>query len=245
MNTSSRVLTTLAGVLAAVGCSLSAGTPVPAEADKPFHKDLLKAAAEYKEWGRVDDEMRWAPWLCRVTKPGQVQFSASKDGQTHGQKLYSLFARNRDAYWSLQGEGKVSTGQVVVKQSWIPEEVTDPKERGSLCDDNKIIHTPPRGSRQPASEGDHFYPYVTRGDKVFKASKQADLFIMLKLDPETPNTDAGWVYGTVTPDGKTVTSAGKVESCMNCHREAKNERLLGLWKEGGGKSQKQAPGGGR
>jgi hypothetical protein len=238
MNTSSRVLTTLAGVLAAIGSSLSAGAPVPAEADKPFHKGLLMAVAEYKDWGRVDDDMRWAPWLCRARKPGQVQFSASKDGQTHGQKLYSLFARDRDAYWSLRGEGKVATGQVVVKESWIPEEVTDPKERGSLCDDSKIIRTPSRRCRVPESQGDHFYPYVTRDNKVFKASKQADLFVMLKLDPKTPNTDAGWVYGTVTPDGKTVTSAGKVESCMNCHREAKNERLFGRSSEVGVRSQK-------
>jgi hypothetical protein len=51
---------------------------------------------------------------------------------------------------------------------------------------------------------------------------------MLKLDPTTSGTVAGWIYGTVTPDGKTVTSAGKVESCMKCHEEAKGDRLFGL-----------------
>ena len=75
---------------------------------------------------------------------------------------------------------------------------------------------------------DHFYPYVIKDDKVFKAGKQSDLFIMLKLDRKTPNTDDGWVYGTVTPDAKTVTSAGKVASCMKCHVEAKADRLFGL-----------------
>jgi hypothetical protein len=39
---------------------------------------------------------------------------------------------------------------------------------------------------------------------------------------------AGWVYGTVAPDG-TVTSAGRVASCMGCHTpSAKHERLFGL-----------------
>jgi hypothetical protein len=57
---------------------------------------------------------------------------------------------------------------------------------------------------------------------------QSDLFIMLKLDPNATNTDDGWVYGTVTPDAKTVTSAGKVASCMKCHVDAKTDRLFGL-----------------
>ena len=64
---------------------------------------------------------------------------------------------------------------------------------------------------------DHFYPYVWNGDRVFKATKQADLFIMLKLDSKTPETDEGWVYATTTPDGQRVTAAGRIESCMNCH----------------------------
>jgi hypothetical protein len=51
---------------------------------------------------------------------------------------------------------------------------------------------------------------------------------MMKLDPATPNTDAGWVYGTVTPDGKTVTSSGKVETCLKCHVEAPGDRLFGI-----------------
>jgi hypothetical protein len=53
---------------------------------------------------------------------------------------------------------------------------------------------------------------------------------MFKLEPGTPGTDAGWVYGTVTPDGKQVTSAGRVESCMGCHQDAPHDRLFGLAK---------------
>ena len=35
------------------------------------------------------------------------------------------------------------------------------------------------------------------------------------------------MYGTVTADGKKVTSAGRVASCMKCH-ETKATRLFGL-----------------
>ena len=50
---------------------------------------------------------------------------------------------------------------------------------------------------------------------------------MVKLDPATPGTDEGWVYGTVSPDGKAVGAAGRVASCMKCHAEAKSDRLFG------------------
>jgi hypothetical protein len=51
---------------------------------------------------------------------------------------------------------------------------------------------------------------------------------MFRLDPSTPDTDAGWVYATVTPDGQ-VTSAGRVASCMGCHEtSATHERLFGV-----------------
>ena len=69
-----------------------------------------------------------------------------------------------------------------------------------------------------------------KGDKVYKAAKQGDLFVMTKLDPKSPGTDEGWVYATLSPDGKKLTSAGMIESCMQCHRETKTDRLFGLSK---------------
>jgi len=56
------------------------------------------------------------------------------------------------------------------------------------------------------------------------------LFVVMKLAPDTPGSDQGWVYGTVAPDGQTVTSAGRVQSCMECHSSASYERLFGLAK---------------
>lgn len=54
---------------------------------------------------------------------------------------------------------------------------------------------------------------------------------MMKLDPKTPGTDDGWVYATLAADGRTVTAAGRIESCMKCHRETKTDRLFGMPKQ--------------
>jgi hypothetical protein len=235
MRSSQFLFIVAAGSFLGLGCGEGDLPPKPTEPEPPFHQDLLKIAANFQVWGRVDDEARWAPFYCRAPLPGRVAFSSSADEQTHGQKLYSLFARHRQDYVALTKGKKVAAGQVIVKQSWVPEEITDPKQMPSReIDSTKEIRTTyPKvdpGENQIDHETDSFYPYVWKGDKVFKATKQGDLFIMMKVDPQTPNTDEGWVYGTVTPDGKKVTSAGKVESCMKCHQEAKCERLFGLVK---------------
>lgn len=73
-----------------------------------------------------------------------------------------------------------------------------------------------------------FVPYVTKDDHTYRAKEKAGLFIMFKLDPQTPGTDRGWVYGTVTADGKEVTSAGRVQACMRCHQKAPHDRLFEL-----------------
>jgi hypothetical protein len=49
----------------------------------------------------------------------------------------------------------------------------------------------------------------------------------MNLDPKTPGTDEGWVYGMMGDDLKTVTSVGKVSSCIECHEEAPHDRLFG------------------
>jgi hypothetical protein len=45
---------------------------------------------------------------------------------------------------------------------------------------------------------------------------------------DMPGTDAGWIYATITPDGKTLTSAGRVQQCMDCHEAAPHDRLFGI-----------------
>src|SRR5437764_84094 len=190
------------------GMTSARPAPAPAPGEPPFHDALKRIAVDYRDYGRVDDEMRWAPYLCRGPMPGVAHVSASKDDSTHGRKLYSLFVKDRRSYLGLGTKKPVPVGQVIVKQSWVPEEVDDgpmgkadgqrptrwpPREQ--------VIVTPPRGKTKEFFSGDHFWPYASREGKLYKASKQADLFIMTKLDPSTSGTDEGWVYGTVTPDG--------------------------------------------
>lgn len=188
-----------------------------------FETELRQASKEYKAWGRVDDEARWAPLYCRMPNPGAARFSVSKDEETHGQKLYSLFAKKHDAYVGVAKSKAAPVGQVIVKESWIPEEMADMKP--GETDRKKIIV-----SGRETETQDHFYPYASKDGKVFKASKQSGLYIMMKLDPKTAGTDEGWVYGTLSADGKQVTSAGKVVSCMKCHQDAKYDRQFGLGK---------------
>ena len=181
----------------------------------PYQARLLEIAKEYTAWGRVDDEMRWAPYLCRAPMPAQAYLSASKDDDTHGKKLYSLFAKDHRAYV----EGASVAGQVVVKESWTPAPVSDPGAAPTRLGATV-------GAARP--DGDHFHPYArTKDGQVFRAAERAGLFIMLKLDDTAPDTDAGWVYGTVTPRGE-VTAAGRVASCMGCHVKAPRDRLFGL-----------------
>ncbi len=176
-----------------------------------FVGQALAIANEYVAWGRVDDELRWAPFLCRQPLPGIARPSGSNDQTTHGQKLYSVFVKNHDAY-----PNGPHTGQAVVKQSWTAELVS-----GSDAGFD------PGSVRPQADAADHFYPYAEKDGGVYRAGAPAGLFIMFKLDSTTPETDQGWVYATVSTVGQ-VTSAGRVASCMGCHENATHERLFGV-----------------
>ncbi len=191
--------------------------PYPA-AMRPFADKLLDVAKKYEQFGRVDDEFRWAPYLCRMPNPGKVAFSGSSDKDTHGRKLYSLFASERNAYFLLGTKKVAPVGQVIVKESWIPEESSGPPSKEFEIRDLKAK------DKLGESLRDHFSPYVQKDGKWYKASKKAGLFVMMKYDPKTEGTDEGWVYGTVGADLKQVTSIGKVASCMECHVKAKYDR---------------------
>ncbi len=64
--------------------------------------------------------------------------------------------------------------------------------------------------------------------RYFRAGKKSDLFIMTKVDPSTPGADGGWIYGTVSADGKTVIAQGQIAACAGCHQSAPRDRLFGL-----------------
>jgi hypothetical protein len=185
--------------------------PVPAgEIDPRFVEDVKNVYASYKPWGRVDDQLRWAPWLCTMPQPGRPAMSAAEGGG-HARKLYSLFAKDHQAYVQLHGQGAKPplVGQAIAKESYVPEIVTK------------------KEPRVPDPDGaDHFDPYLLQGDTIYRASKVGGVYVMLRKPPATPGSDDGWIYGTVTPDGN-VTSAGRVASCMGCHVNAKHGRLFG------------------
>jgi hypothetical protein len=203
----------LAGALA-LACSSqgpSKDSPAgaePATAISAFAQQARSIAAGYQAWGRVDDELRFAPTLCRLPLPARARMSTSEDAATHGRKLYSLFARARAAY-----PAGPHLDQAVVKEAWTAEPTTTAYQ--------------PESHRE-SDGGDHFYPYArTKDGAVFHAGQRAGLYVMYRLPPETPATDAGWVYATLTPTGE-VTAAGRLQTCMDCHHHAPNERLFGL-----------------
>jgi hypothetical protein len=207
-----RVVTVL---IALGGCGSSTAGMVPSDAagagiDPALAARVRGIAADYQAWGRVDDELRWAPFLCRLPQPGRAHVSESTDPSTHGQKLYSVFARQRDAY-----PVGPHTDQVVVKESWTSEPITD----------SAVKYEPEKF--RGADGGDHFYPFAMKDGVIYRAGKRAGLYIMLKLDAGTPDTDGGWVYATITADGQ-LTSAGRVASCMRCHQDAEHDRLFGV-----------------
>ncbi len=181
----------------------------PAEARNAALVPELQAIAKtYKAWGRVDDELRWAPFLCRMPMPAKPAFSVAAAGG-HAQKLYSLFAKDREAYAK---RGAQAPGQVLVKESLVAERVEGPP-------------APVPMAMQGIGDEDHFHPYVVRDGATYRAGAPMGLYVMLKKGGA--DTDAGWVYGTIAADG-TVTSAGKVASCMGCHRDAPGDRLFGV-----------------
>jgi len=217
-------------LIACLGCQSSRpdGDPAlllpPLEAPGPWQEDLLAAARSYRGWTRVSDA-NWAPWLCIAPPPSGALLSESSDRRTHGRKLYYLYTEDSQFYsWVLPrgsqpaiGENPTESAPVgftIVKEAWSPLEV-------ELADVPRL---------DSSTHGRRTYPpeYLVDGEKAYRIGEPRGLFVMLKKDPATPDTDEGWVYGTVSADGKTVTSSGRVESCMGCHREASRDRLFGM-----------------
>src|SRR5436190_1263978 len=150
----------IASVAAALVVLGSCATP-------PSDPRLLKVAQDYSTYGRINDRLHWAPTLCQDVPSLSPRMSASRDPETHGRKLYHLYARHFDAY-RMSGELPQPVGQVLVKEAWVPAHDSTPQR-------------PVAGERAP-------------------------LFVMMKTGE--PDSDAGWIYATLTPDGKTVTAAG-------------------------------------
>ncbi len=217
-----------AAFFAAIGCTTSSTTPsddrqgsneLKKGDDLVQRAKLLEIAANYKKYEKVDGQMRFAPAPCAAPLPpnavakSEYRMSRSDDESTHGRKLYTLFAAKIDPFSrdyaeeTLAGKKRPLTDQVVVKESWLAEEIK-----------------PMKPDFPPA--------YVVGKDgKHYRPATPGPLFVMYQTDPKDPNSDDGWVYGTLTPDGKTVTGVGRLQNCMNCHQKAPHGRLFGLPKD--------------
>jgi hypothetical protein len=151
------------------------------------------------------------------------------DASPHGSKLYFLYAKEArfyphyDSYAAIMLERPGSdpefrepsdqpVGQVLVKQAFRPERVPQEDYDTLVAANQARPHVPQNYARD-------------RGGFV-RTGRLAGLFVMLKLDPSTPGTDQGWVYATVESNGD-ISAAGRIESCMDCHRAAKSDRLFG------------------
>lgn len=202
------------------------------ENDEHWHQTVQDIRLAYRAWGRVDDEARWAPWLCRAPNPGYAHFSKAKKGTPHSEKLYTLFAKDAAAYgapksasesfvmFHAKDEHKAAIAriakleQVLVKESWIPEKMTE-KPSGHRF--SKDCNWGKAGVR-PAKKGEHWY----------RGNQPGPLFMMFKPGKTDKPTDAGWIYATIGTDGK-VSGAGRMQSCISCH-QSKPSRLFGLKK---------------
>ena len=176
-----------------------------------FHARLLRAAREYHSYGLIDNEMNWAPAACAApSEPPAPTYSKSDQADSHGSKLYFLFASNEGSY--LRAKRKSSPhGQIIVKESWHALPVDKPE--GSHYADH--------------ASGNQIRRYTSHHDKLYQAGQQRELFIMFKTDTDTPGTDKGWIYGVVSADAEEVVAAGRLDNCMSCHADAGVDRLFG------------------
>lgn len=183
--------------------STAAGPPPPAPRPGALAHRLREVAARYRRFSPVYRVAKWAPTMC-APPPPVPRLSRATGGGAHARKLYYLFAGSLRVYQAARSGsgGAQPVGQVLVKESWVPRRV--------------------EGSAHAAHPA-----LVKRGHDAYLPGSKGPLFVMLKLEPATPETDQGWVYGTLTPDGRKVTSVGRVEACMACHRQGTHDRVFG------------------
>jgi hypothetical protein len=230
-------------LIASHGCADSVQVLDPPAPDQPaagpgpelsaFRERILEIAQTYESYGRIGSvlpgehrlpagTMRGGPWL-----PDPL-FSDSGYGPTHGRRLYSLFVKERqpgpyDESYTVEGKPS-PVGQVVVEEAWFAGEMErDGKPLESAT--RKVIARHGGRVQDPA---DWYMPYGWLDGRWYQPTRKMGLFIIFKLDAKTPGTDAGWVYGTVAADGKTVGPVGRVATCMACHDKAPHDHLFGL-----------------
>lgn len=186
--------------------------PPPDPAIALYGPVLLEIARGYRELATPDRFPRRAPEMCMAPRamPPRARESEAADDSPHGKKLYYVFVRDIASYQRKHELEAAPAKQVLVKESWTCEPV-------AAGDTTRAEGLPPEAQDR-----------LERDGETVRAGKRGPLFVMMKLTPDAAHSDAGWVYATLTPDGKEVTAAGRIASCMGCHVEAKHDRQFGL-----------------
>ncbi|HEU4417898.1 MAG TPA: VWA domain-containing protein [Planctomycetota bacterium] len=181
-----------------------AATPAK-DVNSRFVPILEEAVRGYEKFALVTGTPRMAPADCRMPAPYARISEAEKE---HGGKLYLLYARFADGLEYVKPGEPAKVGQTLVKEAWQRVE----------------------GEQKEATEASRRYmgPFLVKnGNMVCHGGDAAGLFVMHKLAPGTPDTDNGWIYGTIDKNGA-VTAVGRVASCMRCHENATEDRRFGL-----------------
>lgn len=195
-------------------------------AKSPWDADILAAAAQYKSWKRVSDITNWAPYSCSPPMPDGALTSEAASSTAHGRKLYYLFAKADREYWFYPSPNGISksaneeissgqpVGQILIKEAFVPVPATGAEAASAMtqADRDERRWLPPN--------------FAITESELFRTGEPAGLFAMLKFASNTPGTDIGWIYATISPQGE-ITSVGAVESCMACHVKAPYDRLFG------------------
>ena len=210
-----------------VGALVALGVAVigPARAQQSPQASWLDEVAEsYRAWGRVDDELRWAPWLCRMPMASLARVSRAPEGE-HRRKVYFVYASDRERYLGVTtGNARPRRGLTVVKEAYEPRRVAEPTSYGTG------VALPRQGSlpraAHPFAPEDSYRPTTDGDGHAVGAGAPGGLYVLRYVGPRR-GTDRGWIYGTIDPNG-TVTSSGVVEQCVGCHRSAPHHRLFGL-----------------
>lgn len=206
------------GILVLGAVALAPPVRVGAAPRRVRMADVLSTIfAGYRGWGRVDDEVRWAPFLCRLPLPSQARVSRAGSESEHTQKLYFVYAKDRAAYVGLHARPRSPVGQVVVKEAF------HPRALGAGTDPNSPAGADPAGAESPG--GPLAYRPATRDEQRFGPGAFAGLYVMAKTNAR--RSDRGWEYATLDATGA-VTASGRMASCMSCHRDAPHDRLFGL-----------------
>ena len=164
----------------------------------------------------------------------EVRLSASGDAESHGDKLYLMYAKDRESYQNA-AQQQAPIGQVIVKQSWTPKEVSLDDYQARLMEDVLDQMSEMGFPKTHTIEKSIVRNLNSRSIHLRFAGKKSTCQIhsrrcssCTKRTTKPTKTDQGWVYGVVEADGSEVIQFGKIDQCMSCHVDAGPDRLFGL-----------------